>query len=200
MFTGLIEAKGRVASARKSGSEMDLDVDLGLGPKAAAIGDSVAVSGVCCTVTGLAGSRARFRLSAETLRRTWLGDVRSGHEVNVERALRAGQPMGGHVVQGHVDGVAEVVTPVDARAGGECWLRLPRELGRYCVEKGSIALDGISLTIAALDGDRIMIAVIPHTAAVTTIGGWRRGERVHVEVDVLAKYVEKLIAARLPGG
>ena len=104
----------------------------------------------------------------------------------------------GHLVSGHVDGVAEVVTPVP-QSGGELWIRLPQDLLRYCVEKGSITLDGVSVTIAALDGDRIMVAVIPHTAQVTTLGELPPGGKVNVEVDILAKYVERLLAERQPG-
>ncbi|MEE9127773.1 MAG: riboflavin synthase, partial [Planctomycetota bacterium] len=118
--------------------------------------------------------------------------------LNVEACLRAGDPLGGHVVQGHVDGVAEVVTPVP-QSGGELWIRLPQDLLRYCVEKGSITLDGVSVTIAALDGDRIMVAVIPHTAQVTTLGELPPGGKVNVEVDILAKYVERLLAGSQPG-
>ncbi len=104
--------------------------------------------------------------------------------------------MGGHVVQGHVDGVGTVVEPVDPEAGGELWVEVPPDLAKYCVEKGSIALDGISLTIAALDGVKIMAAIIPHTAQVTTRGGMSAGQPIHIEVDILAKYVERLMAAR----
>ena len=195
MFTGLIEAVGRVTAARRVGAEMDLEVDLGLrdGPDVASgIGASIAVSGVCCTVVRRAGSAALFRLSEETLRRTWFGRARAGMVVNIERALRAGQPLGGHIVQGHVDGLGEVVAPVDARRGGELAVRLPDDLARYVVEKGSVALDGISLTAWGIDGPTLKVAVIPHTAEVTTMGTWNRGGPVHVEVDVLAKYVEKL--------
>jgi riboflavin synthase len=201
MFTGLIESVGRVTAFRRVGTEADLEVDLRLvdEPEAASgIGASIAISGVCCTVVRRIGGAALFRLSEETLRKTWLGQVRPGTEVNVERAMRAGQPFGGHIVQGHVDGVAEVTTPVDARRGGELGVRLPEDLARYVVEKGSIALDGISLTAWGLDGRDLKVAVIPHTVTATTIHGWRRGSPVHVEVDVIAKYVEKLVAPHRP--
>lgn len=209
MFTGLIESVGRIAALRRVGAEADLEVDLqlpagsggGTGPDDPldGIGASIAISGVCCTVVRRNGGIALFRLSEETLRRTWFGDARPGTRVNVERAMQAGKPFGGHIVQGHVDGVGEVVAPIDARRGGELGVRLPAELARYCVEKGSIALDGISLTAWGLDGPDLKVAVIPHTATATTIGEWRRGSPVHVEVDVVAKYVEKLVAPHRDG-
>ncbi len=198
MFTGLIETVGRVLVARKIGRETDLDVDLGFSTDPVAIGDSIALSGVCCTVTAKRGTQATFRLSEETLRRTWFGTLKAGAAVNVERALCAGQPLGGHYVQGHVDGRAEVLTPVDARRGGEFWFQIPSELQKYCVEKGSIAVDGISLTLAALRDGRGMIAIIPHTADVTTLGSMRRGQAINLEVDILAKYVESILGARAP--
>lgn len=192
MFTGLVAARGRVARVCRRGGGLELGVELGPLATAARVGDSVALSGVCCTVTDLVGGIAGFWLSEETLRRTWLGDAEVGTELNLEAALRAGDPMGGHIVQGHVDGLGRVVAPVDA-GGGELVVELPAELLRYCVEKGSIGLDGVSLTIATLDGARITIAVIPHTAQATTIGDWRAGQAVNVEVDLLAKYVERLL-------
>lgn len=194
MFTGLVAARGRVTRVRRSGAELELGVELGGLAAAARVGDSIALSGVCCTVTDLVGGIAGFWLSGETLRRTWFGRAAVGDELNLEAALRAGDPMGGHIVQGHVDGLAQVVAPVDADAGGELVVQLPATLLKYCAEKGSISLDGVSLTIAALAGDRITVAVIPHTAQSTTIGRWRAGQQVNVEVDVLAKYVERLLA------
>ena len=193
MFTGLVAAQGRVQQAANSAEGMKLKVDLEALGEGLDSGASVALSGVCCTVVERDGSAASFDLSAETLARTWLGSAAPGTLLNLEPALRAGDPMGGHLVQGHVDGVGEVVSPVGA-GGGEWWVRLPRDLLRYCVIKGSVALDGVSLTIAAIEGDRVMSAIIPHTAQVTTIGTAPAGQPVHVEVDVLAKYVERLIA------
>jgi len=196
MFTGLIETTGEVQEARKAGSEMDLAVDLGGLPEAPAIGASIALSGVCCTVTGLARGVAAFRLSLETLERSWFGDLAAGTTLNIEDSLRAGDPLGGHLVQGHVDGVARVVAAVDPEAGGDLRVRLPGDLARYCAEKGSIALDGISLTVAGLTGDEVTVAVIPHTAQVTTLGSKREGDPMNVEVDILAKYVERMLQAR----
>ncbi len=194
MFTGLVEAIGRVRSARKIGSEMDLEVDLSSSDERDVIGASIALAGVCCTVVRRTGTTALFRLSAETLDRTWLGSARPGTELNVERALRVGDPLGGHLVQGHVDGRGEIIAPIDPRGGGELGVRIPSGLTNYCVEKGSIGIDGVSLTIAKIAGDEVTIAVIPHTAEVTTLGRRKRGDTVHIEVDVLAKYVEKQVA------
>jgi riboflavin synthase len=196
MFTGLVAGVGKVVAATSTGDEIELSVDLGDLGEGDSIGDSIALCGVCCTVTRMEGATRWFTLSPETIRRTWLGEAEPGRLLNIEKPLRAGDPFGGHVVQGHVDGVARVVEPVDPAKGGELWVEVPADLARYCVEKGSIALDGISLTIAALDGPRIMSAIIPHTAQVTSVGGMAVGDPVHVEVDVLAKYVERLLAAR----
>jgi riboflavin synthase len=199
MFTGLIQAIGTVRSAVPVGEERRLEVDLAGLPKVPSVGASIALSGVCCTVVDPKAGVAAFHLSRETLARTWLAKVKSGDRLNLEAALCAGDPLGGHLVQGHVDGVGTVTAPIDARAGGELAVRLPDVLLRYCVEKGSIALDGVSLTIAGQRGAEVRIAVIPHTAQVTTLGGKRVGDPVHVEVDVLAKYVEKMLGARAAG-
>lgn len=196
MFTGMIESIGLVCGARKVGSEMDLEVDLGIPGFQADVGDSIALSGVCSTVTGMGAGGHLFRLSEETLRRTWFGIDAQGRQLNVERALRAGDPLGGHLVQGHVDAVGHVLEPIDSQAGGELWLEIPGSLLPYCVEKGSISVDGISLTLATMDGARVMIAVIPHTVAVTTLGTTASGQAVNLEVDILAKYVERMLAAR----
>lgn len=197
MFTGLIEAVDVVCAVRNAVGGRELDVDLGAAADGARLGDSVSLAGVCCTVTALTGAVASFWLSPETLTRTWFGTERLavGRKLNVERCLRAGQPMGGHIVQGHVDAIGRIVDPV-GREGGTLGVELPGELLRYCVEKGSIAIDGVSLTIAALAGSRLSFAIIPHTATHTTFGLARRGDPVNVEVDVLAKYVERLLAGR----
>lgn len=200
MFTGLVQAVGTVVERAATPGGARLRVDLGTLPGPFRLGDSIALSGVCCTVVGLAAGVAAFDLSPETLARTWLGRAAAGDRLNLEGALRAGDPLGGHLVQGHVDGVGEVVAALDPVAGGELWAQVPAELQRYCVDKGSITLDGVSLTIAGQRGDAVGIAVIPHTAQVTTLGGKRVGEPLHVEVDVLAKYVEKMLAARGLGG
>lgn len=195
MFTGLIQAIGSVVRTQRTDSGLELWVDLGPLAARCGVGDSIALSGCCCTVVAVAERVARFHLSAETLRRTWLGSVGQGTQLNLEAALRAGDPLGGHIVQGHVDGLAVVVRPV-GREGGEWGVELPAGLERYAVAKGSIALDGVSLTVASLDAKQLVVAIIPHTASVTTIGTRAAGDRLNVEVDILAKYVEKLLPPR----
>jgi riboflavin synthase alpha subunit len=193
MFTGLVAATGAIRAVSRTPQGLDLEVDLGQLAGTHRTGDSIALSGVCCTVIARVGAAARFQLTPETLARTWLGQVQPGRRLNLEAALRAGDPLGGHFVQGHVDDTAEVVAGVDPQQGGELVARLPAGLLRYCAVKGSLTLDGVSLTIARLRGDEVAIAVIPHTAQVTTLGSVRPGDRLHVEVDVLAKYVERLL-------
>ncbi len=196
MFTGLVAALGTIRAATSAGTGLDLDVDLGALPGPFRIGDSIALSGACCTVVQLVGRLARFHLTDETLAKTWLARARPGDRLNLEGALRAGEPLGGHLVQGHVDGCGAVTAAIDPMHGGEFGARVPMALLRYCVAKGSITLDGVSLTIADLRADELRIAVIPHTAQVTTLGSKRPGEPLHVEVDVIAKYVESMLAAR----
>jgi riboflavin synthase alpha subunit len=200
VFTGLVAAMGPVLGTANTPQGMELRVELADLPGPVRVGDSVALSGVCCTVAKLERTAATFELSKETLARTWLAGARPGGVLNLEAALRAGEPLGGHLVQGHVDGVGEVVGPIDPEAGGDLWARIPQDLLRYCVAKGSIALDGVSLTIASMQQDRIRLAVIPHTARVTTLGRKRAGDPLHVEVDVLAKYVERMLEPRFRPG
>ena len=168
------------------------------------VGASLAVGGVCLTVTerspgGAAEAWSAVELSPETLARTTLGDLAAGAEVNLEPALRLGDPLGGHWVQGHVDGVGEVIGRADAGEHRLLTIAVPEGLGRYLVEKGSVAVDGVSLTVASCDGDRCSVALIPHTLEVTTLGGLVPGDRVNLEVDVLAKYVARQVAEMLGG-
>jgi riboflavin synthase len=180
MFTGIVREKGRVTSF--DGSR--LVVEMGTG---AEIGDSIAVAGVCLTVAARDNGSLAFDVVPETLARTTLGSLGAGDEVNVEPSLRAGDPLGGHIVQGHVDGVGSL------RQRGELtWFDAPAEIVRYCVEKGSIAVDGTSLTVAAIDGEGFAVALVPHTLEATTLGELDPGAPVNLEVDVLAKYVERL--------
>ena len=196
MFTGLVQATGTVTARAAEPGGVRLSVDISGLSGGFRIGDSIALSGVCCTVVTLDSGVAEFFLTPETLERTWLGDVAEGDRLNLEGALRAGEPLGGHIVQGHVDGVGELTVGIDAEQGGELWAKVPEDLRKYCVEKGSITLDGVSLTIADQRDGAVMIAVIPHTAQWTTLGGRPAGSPLHVEVDVLAKYVENMLAQR----
>jgi riboflavin synthase len=176
VFTGIVRERARVRSLEDGRLVVEAQTP-------AAVGDSVAIDGVCLTVVGNEGALA-FDVVNETLRRV----KPFGAEVNVEPALRAGDPMGGHMMQGHVDGVARVRSTGDDLT----WIDPPQELLRYCVEKGSIAVDGVSLTIAALDESGFAVALVPHTKEVTTLGTLTPGDSVNVEVDILAKYMERL--------
>ncbi|MEK7691264.1 MAG: riboflavin synthase, partial [Bdellovibrionota bacterium] len=197
MFTGLVQEKGKLKRAeRESGSGTIFEIETGLG--ALEQGESVAINGVCLTVESSVDGVARFGLSAETLERTALGEMKIGAPVNVERALKFGDRMGGHWVQGHVDGVGRVlgVSEVDGGAYRRLDFALPEALGKYCVEKGSIAIDGVSLTLnAVLDRAPFTVSVmlVPHTLGATTLGTLTAGSAVNVEVDVLGKYVERLM-------
>jgi riboflavin synthase len=157
-----------------------------------AVGDSLAINGVCLTLTELREDGCIVELSPETLARTTLGALEAGARVNLEPALRLGDALGGHWVQGHVDGVAQVMDRRDLGEHRVLAFRAPARLARYVVEKGSVTLDGVSLTVAALDGDRFEVALIPHTLAITTLGEREVGDAVNFEVDLLAKYVERL--------
>jgi riboflavin synthase len=189
MFTGIVRELGRVEAF--DGSRLRVAA-----PETApgiAIGDSVAIAGVCLTVVENGGGGLGFDAVPETLSRTSLGRLRTGDAVNVEPALRAGDPMGGHVMQGHVDGVGTVRAVEPEGDGRRIWIDTPPDVLRYCVEKGSVAVDGTSLTVAALDDAGFAVALIPHTLAVTTLGSLAPGDPVNLEADVLAKYVERLL-------
>jgi riboflavin synthase len=199
VFTGIVREVGRVVSTDGDAAGRTLVVEAPTTASSTAVGDSLAIGGVCLTAESVDGGRVRFHAVAETLRRTTLGDLVTGAEVNVEPALRAGEPLGGHVVQGHVDGLGRIGS-VEAEGEG---LRVVVEAGpeilRYCVEKGSITVDGVSLTVAELLEDAFAVALVPHTLSATTLGDLVPGRPVNVEVDVLAKYVERLVAPRAPG-
>ncbi len=203
MFTGLVTERGRVAGDLRplAGGAMRLAVEHSAAlAERLGLGASLAVSGVCLTVVATvpspAGCRSDFELVPETLARTTLARLRDGAAVNLEPALRMGDPLGGHLVQGHVDGTAEVVERQDSGENRVLAFALPGDLAPYLVEKGSITVDGVSLTVAARRPDRFTVALIPHTLAVTTLGDLAAGDRVNLEVDVLAKYVHQALAAR----
>ena len=158
-----------------------------------AVGDSVAVNGCCLTVVEVDADGIAFDAVPETLRRASLGRLRRGQDVNLEPALRAGDPLGGHYVQGHVDGVGRVRSAEPEGDGLRVWVDAPVDVLRYCVEKGSVAVDGVSLTIAALDSSGFAVALVPHTLAETTLASLEPGDEVNLEADVLAKYVERLV-------
>jgi riboflavin synthase len=190
VFTGLIAEIGIVAGVEPVQDGSRLEISGGSLVRALGSGDSVAVSGVCLTATEVDDSTFRADVVAETLRRSTLGELVAGSRVNLELPLRAADRIGGHFVLGHVDGVAEVR---ELRDGGEVVFALDEKLVRYVVEKGSIALDGVSLTVAAIEGQLVTIALIPETRRATTLGSLSKGARVNVEVDILAKHLEKLV-------
>jgi riboflavin synthase len=195
MFTGIVRERGRVAAVDHGGGGVRLRITVPRTAASVAVGDSVAVGGVCLTVVEIAGGELSFDAVPETLSRTALGRLAAGDEVNVEPAVRAGEPFGGHVMQGHVDGVGRIRSVEPEGDGRRIWVDTPADVLRYCVEKGSIAVDGTSLTVAALDGAGFAVALIPHTLAETTLGALAPGDEVNLEVDVLAKYVERLLPA-----
>ena len=185
MFTGIVRERGRVVSFDGARLVVASGTD-------AAIGDSVAIAGVCLTVTEHGDGKLSFDVVPETIERTTLGALTDGDEVNVEPALRAGEPLGGHIVQGHVDGVGRMRGSAD----GLVWFDAPGEVLRLCVEKGSITVDGTSLTVAALDDAGFAVALVPHTLEATTLGTLAPGDAVNLEADVIGKYVERLTMNR----
>lgn len=193
MFTGLIGEVGVVSAVDGGDEGVRLVVRAPATAAAAAVGDSVAVAGVCLTVVGVDDGALAFDAVPETLARSSLGLLEPGARVNLEPALRAGEPLGGHYVQGHVDGVGAVRSVEPEGAGARVWFDAPQEVLRYAVEKGSVAVEGASLTVAGLDDGGFAVALIPQTLAATTLGELRPGDPVNLEADVLAKYVERLL-------
>ena len=212
MFTGIVEEFGRVVRLETNEDCARLTVEAPTVTQDASLGDSISVNGCCLTVAAMHGSTFTADLMAETLTRTTLGSQAPGDPVNLERALRATDRLGGHIVQGHVDATAEVLD----RSHGEHWdllrVGLPREIARYVAVKGSVALDGVSLTVVDVEdaqhdapdasptpgaGASLSVGLIPETLRRTTLGTRRPGERVNLEVDVMAKYAERLLGARL---
>jgi riboflavin synthase len=193
VFTGIVRERGRVRAVEGEGDGRRIVVEAPETAATTAVGDSVSIGGACLTVVAVADGKIAFDAVAETLSRTSLGTLSPAAEVNVEPALRAGEPLGGHFVQGHVDAVGRVRSVVSEGAGRRVWVDAPEDVLRYCVEKGSITVEGVSLTIAELDETGFAVALIPHTLVVTTLGGLRPGEPVNLEADVLAKYAERLL-------
>jgi riboflavin synthase len=191
MFTGIVEEVGTVVAVSPSRLEVAADLD------ELSLGESIAVNGVCLTVAGRGDRAFVANISEETARRTSLGDLSSGQPVNLERAMISGGRFGGHIVQGHVDGVGKV-KQVEGLAGSvEMYFDLPAELEKYLVVKGSVTVEGVSLTVASLGKGEFSVSLIPHTLASTTLGSRKPGDRVNLEVDVLAKYVERLLGAQV---
>jgi riboflavin synthase len=196
MFTGIVRELGRVVSAEPSGGGLALVVDA---PKTAGVlvtGDSISVNGVCLTAEEVGEARVSIHAVPETLARSTLGALAPGDPVNLEPALRAGEPLGGHFVQGHVDGVGRIQS-VEAEGDGlRVFVEASPDVLRYLVEKGSVTVDGVSLTVAELSEDAFAVALVPHTLTATTLAALEPGRAVNLEVDVLAKYVERLLRER----
>jgi len=200
MFTGLIQDVGKIQAVEPAGGGVRLTLSTRLDLASLKIGDSVSVDGVCLTVVRMSGSAFTVEVSPETLRRSTLSAARQGEPVNLETALKMSDPLGGHLVSGHVDGTGEILEVI---LEGNSWryrFGISREISRYLVEKGSVAVDGISLTVAECGDREFTVSVIPHTAQSTTLGKKKAGERVNLESDIIAKYVEKFVRQREDSG
>ena len=193
MFTGIVREVGRAASIAGHAGGVRLEIEAPETAATTAVGDSVSIDGCCLTAVLVTDGRIAFDAVPETLARTSLGGLATGSRVNVEPALRAGEPLGGHYVQGHVDGVGVVRSVEEEGQGQRVWFDADGDILRYAVEKGSIAVQGTSLTVAGLDETGFAVALIPHTLEATTLGELEPGRPVNLEVDVLAKYVERLL-------
>ncbi len=198
MFTGIIEETGKLRSLRRVQNGAVISVSARIVLSGMKTGDSIAVNGVCLTVICIEADAFACDLSSETLERTTFNKSREGTIVNLERPLSVGARMGGHFVQGHVDAVGQLDMVTPSGAGAVIRIEYPSEVQRYLVHKGSIAVDGISLTIASLDQDYFTVAVIPHTLQASNLGLLRKGESVNLEVDILGKYVERLLQSGTP--
>jgi len=198
MFTGIVTALGTVREVQPIGGGHDLRLVIGTapeflaGPMPAVLGASIACSGVCLTVVHLAADAFSVDCSAETVSKTTVGSWKPGTRVNLERALRMGDELGGHLVAGHVDGVGEVVSATPENASVRWRFRVPPTVAPYIAPKGSVAIDGVSLTVNEVDGDIFGVNIIPHTASVTTFGTLQPGDRVNIEADMMARYVARL--------
>jgi riboflavin synthase len=195
VFTGIVEELGTIVAVEGDGDGLQLQIEAPALAPLSHVGDSINVSGCCLTVVAVRGSTLAFEVVPESLRRTALGDLAPGAAVNLEDALRAGEPYGGHIVQGHVDGVGELVERRQEGIGA--WLRFqaPDNVQRYLIEKGSVTVAGVSLTVAELHDDGFAVAIVPHTLQVTTFGTLAVGDFVNLEADMIARYVERLLAA-----
>lgn len=196
MFTGIVQAVGTIVALTPRGGDVELLVDTGtLGLEDATLGDSIAVAGACLTATRFDGRRFAADVSNETLAKTTLGALAVGSRVNLEKALRAGQALGGHYVTGHVDGVATVLGTHDDGRSWRVEFEVPAPLARYVASKGSVTIEGVSLTVNEVAGARFGVNLIPHTREVTTLGELRAGARVNIEIDIIARYVERMLAS-----
>lgn len=192
MFTGIIEGVGEVRSFKRKGGGAEIEIACDFDLEKTNVGDSISVNGSCLTVTSRLGKSFWADISPETIAVSNLGDLKKGDPVNLERALALGGRLGGHIVQGHVDGVGKIVDIKEHSASCEFTIQVPQGLMRYIVAKGSVAVDGVSLTVNRCERDRFLVTVIPHTQLKTTFERMKVGNKVNLEVDIIGKYVEKL--------
>jgi riboflavin synthase len=200
MFTGIIEELGVVTSLIRGSQAGKLTISVSRDFANIKVGESVAINGVCLTVTGIRRNFIEFDISSETLKKSSLSELKIGDKVNLEKALLVSGRLGGHMVTGHVDGVGEIRNKIDLGKGFELHVSIPSELLRYLVPKGSIALDGVSLTIADLRNALLVASVVPHTVRSTNLGAKNIGDRVNIEVDVLSKYIERHLKKEMNKG
>lgn len=197
MFTGIIEDRGTVTEIKRRAKESALTFRVNrIDPREMVMGESISVNGACLTVTSLEGDTFTVDASRETLSRTSLGKLRVGTMVNLERSLRVGDRMGGHMVSGHVDGVGKVKSKQKRGGSVEFRFTAPEQIMKYIVEKGSVAIDGVSLTVNTVEGGEFTVNIIPYTLAETTFGALRAGKPVNIECDMIGKYVEKLMTGK----
>lgn len=194
MFTGIVEAVGTLAAITPKGEDISVTVEVGkLDMVDVKLGDSIATNGVCLTVVDFSETRYTADLSVETLKKTGFVDYQAGDKVNLEKAMLPTTRFGGHIVSGHVDGVGEIVERNPVGRSIEFWVEMPAEISKYVAEKGSITVDGISLTVNALRKNAFKLTIVPHTTEETTIDNFQVGRKVNLEVDVLARYMERLL-------
>ena len=196
MFTGIIEGKGRILRIKPRGAAKRLDIEWPLHLTDVQLGDSISINGACLTVAEKEGQTIIFDLSGETLEKTVLGELKEGDFVNIERALRLTDRLGGHIVTGHIDGIGAIAGKRRERDFTNLTIKIPKSVSKYVVPKGSIAIDGISLTVNECREDEIRITLIPYTLEKTTLMDKKVGDRVNMEADLLGKYVEKLLSQR----
>lgn len=196
MFSGIVEARGTVVNLISEPPGCRLVIRHPQIVPKVKVADSISINGCCLTVVAVDGDTMAFQAGPETLSRTNLGDLRPGSLVNLERALAVGDRLGGHFVSGHIDGVGTLLSRQDHGDWSFFWFQVPKSLARYMAPKGSIAVDGVSLTVVDSEPERFSVALIPYTLAVTTLGPLKVGDKVNLETDILAKYVERLLEAR----
>ena len=199
MFAGIIQGLGKVeklSTAKGNGKAAQMTVELGRLAKGLKIGDSVSINGACLTVVGIKNKKASFEMVGETMKKTALGSLTIGDRVNIEQSLRVGDTIDGHFVMGHVDGVATIIEKQKQKSQTKLWIKIDKKLMKYVVPKGSIAIDGISLTVVDVMKDKISVALIPHTLTITTLGIKGKGDKVNVEMDLLGKYARKVLTGK----